>query len=84
MQAVVTQRRMVEMPRTKVKNATGSSLVRSQIIVSHSPPGFRYFMIGTKTIGGIVVLIIVFFPSWPEADPDQSDNKAKRESDGDS
>jgi hypothetical protein len=41
-------------------------------------------MIGTKTIGGIVVLIIVFFPSWPEADPDQSDNKAKRESDGDS
>src|ERR1700716_2833186 len=37
MQAVVTQRRMVEMPRTKVKNATGSSLVRSQIIVSHSP-----------------------------------------------
>jgi hypothetical protein len=48
------------------------------------PPGFRYFMIGTKTIGGIVVLIIVFFPSWPEADPDQTDNKAKRESDGDS
>jgi hypothetical protein len=48
------------------------------------PPGFRYFMIGTKTIGGIVVLIIVFFPSWPEADPDQTDNKAQRESDGDS
>jgi hypothetical protein len=41
-------------------------------------------MIGTKTIGGIVVLIIVFFPSWPEADPDQRDNKAQRESDGDS